>query len=236
VRRFIIFSLNIILLTSWGASIGLAQTKEANRLKSSATVLNEIMATPDKSIPEDLLTKCACVAVIPSMKKGGFIFGGRYGRGAVSCRKNGGTGEWGPPSMIQLTGGSFGLLAGGAAVDVVMLIMDMDGINSLIKNKFTLGGDASVAAGPVGRSSSAETDAYMKAKILSYSRSQGAFAGLELKGAVMKQDRDANQVLYGKIVGAKDLLFEGTEPVPKDAQDFIQTLNKYSPARYRKSS
>ena len=138
--------------------------------------------------------------------------------------------------MIGLTGGSFGLLAGGAAVDVVMLIMDLDGINSLIKNKFTLGGDASVAAGPVGRASTAETDAYMKAKILSYSRSQGIFAGLELKGAVMKQDRDANQVLYGKPVGAKDLLFDATEPVPKDAQEFIQTLIKYSPARYRKPS
>ena len=235
-RSFIIFSLIIVLLTSGGISIGQAQTKEANRLKSSATVLNEIMATPDKSIPEDLLTKCACVAIIPSMKKGGFIFGGRYGRGAVSCRKNGGTGEWGPPSMIKLTGGSFGLLAGGAAVDVVMLIMNLDGINSLIKNEFKLGGDASVAAGPVGRSSSAETDAYMKAKILSYSRSQGVFAGVELSGAVMKQDRDANQILYGKVVGAKDLLFDANEPVPKDAQEFIQTLNKYSPARYRKPS
>ena len=235
-RSFTIISLIIVLSTSWGVSIGQAQSKEADRLKSSATVLNEIMATPDKSIPEDLLTKCACVAVIPSMKKGGFIFGGRYGRGAVSCRKNGGTGEWGPPSMIKLTGGSFGLLAGGAAVDVVMLVMNLDGINSLIKNQFTLGGDASVAAGPVGRASSAETDAYMKAKILSYSRSQGVFVGLELNGAVMKQDRDANQVLYGKVVGAKDLLFDATEPVPKDAQDFIQTLNKYSPARYRKTS
>ncbi len=235
-RSFIIFSLIIILFTSGGISIGQAQTKEANRLKSSATVLNEIMATPDKSIPEDLLTKCACVVIIPSMKKGGFIFGGRYGRGAVSCRKNGGTGEWGPPSMVGLTGGSFGFLAGGAAVDVVMLIMDLNGINSLIKNNFTIGGDASAAAGPVGRSSSAETDAYMKAKILSYSRSQGIFAGVELNGAVLKQDRDANQVLYGKVVGAKDLLFDATEPVPKDAQEFIQTLNKYSPARYRKPS
>ena len=235
-RSFIIFSLIIVLLTSGGISIGQAQTKEANRLKSSATVLNEIMATPDKSIPSDLLTKCACVVIIPSMKKGGFIFGGRYGRGAVSCRKNGGTGEWGPPSMVGLTGGSFGFLAGGAAVDVVMLIMDLNGINSLIKNKFTIGGDASAAAGPVGRSSSAETDAYMKAKILSYSRSQGIFAGVELNGAVLKQDRDANQVLYGKVVGAKDLLFDATEPVPKDAQEFIQTLNKYSPARYRKPS
>jgi len=235
-RTSIIFFLISVWLTSWEASTGQAQSKEANRLNSSATILNEIMATPDKSIPIDLLTKSACVAVIPSMKKGGFIFGGRYGRGVVSCRKNSGTGEWGPPSMIKLTGGSVGLLAGGAAVDVVMLIMNLDGINSLIKNQFTLGGDASVAAGPVGRESSADTDVYMKAKILSYSRSQGVFAGVELNGAVLKQDRDANQRLYGKIVGEKDLVFDATEPVPKIAQEFIQTLNKYSPARYRKTS
>ena len=236
VRRSTIFSCLFVLLTSLEVSIGQAQSKEVDRLKSSATVLNEIMATPDKSIPTDLLTKCACVAVIPSMKKGGFIFGGRYGRGVVSCRKNGGTGEWGPPSMIGLTGGSFGLLIGGAAVDVVMLVMDLNGINSLIKNEFTLGGDASVAAGPVGRASTAETDAYMKAKILSYSRSQGVFAGLELKGAVLKQDRDANQRLYGKIVGAKDLLLEASQPIPQPAEGFIQVLNKHSPVRNRKAS
>ncbi|MFN8009359.1 MAG: lipid-binding SYLF domain-containing protein [Terriglobia bacterium] len=234
-RSFNTILLILALLTSWAVATCEAQSKEAERLKNSATVMNEIMAAPDKSIPTDLLVKCACVAVIPSMKKGGFIFGGRYGRGAVSCRKKGGTGDWGPPSMIELTGGSFGLQAGGAAVDVVLLIMELNGINSLIKNKFTLGGDASAAAGPVGRSSSAETDAYMKAKILSYSRSQGIFAGVELKGAVLKQDRDGNQRLYGKIVGAKDLLFDATEPIPKDAQPFIQTLEKYSPVRNRRT-
>jgi lipid-binding SYLF domain-containing protein len=167
------------------------------------------------------------------MKKGGFIFGGRYGKGVVSCRQNEGKGPWGPPVMIALGGGSFGLQIGGAAVDVVMLIMQRDGVNSLLKNSFTIGGDASAAAGPVGRAGTAETDAYLKAKILSYSRSRGVFAGLELKGAVVRQDRDGNENLYGKVVGAKDLLLYGQEPVPTDAQPLVQTLTKYSPERNR---
>jgi SH3 domain-containing YSC84-like protein 1 len=208
-----------------------ARTKEADRLEAAATVFQEIMDTPDNSIPSDLLTRSECIAIVPSMKKGGFIFGGRYGKGVVSCRQNEGKGPWGPPVMIALGGGSFGLQIGGAAVDVVMLIMQRDGVNSLLKNSFTIGGDASAAAGPVGRAGTAETDAYLKAKILSYSRSRGVFAGLELKGAVVRQDRDGNENLYGKVVGAKDLLLYGQEPVPTDAQPLVQTLTKYSPER-----
>lgn len=211
-----------------------AQTKEADRLEAAAKVFQEIMDTPDHSVPADLLERCECIAIVPSMKKGGFIFGGRYGKGVVSCRQNEGKGPWGPPAMIALGGGSFGLQIGGAAVDVVMLVMDRDGVNSLLKNQFTLGGDASAAAGPVGRAGTAETDAYLKAKILSYSRSRGAFAGLELKGSVVRQDRDGNQTLYGKPVGAKDLLMAAQEPIPRDAQPLIDVLTKYSPARNKR--
>ena len=213
-----------------------AQTKEADRLSAAATAFQEIMDTPDNSIPTDLLERSECIAIIPSMKKGGFILGGRYGKGVVTCRQDQGKGPWGAPAMIALGGGSFGLQIGVAAVDVVMLVMHRDGIDSLLRNKFTIGGDISAAAGPVGRAGTAETDAYMKAKILSYSRSRGVFAGLELKGAVLQQDRDGNQNLYGKPVGAKDLLISAQEPVPNDAKPLIDVLTKYSPLRNRKAS
>lgn len=224
----------VLVLLAASLSLVQGQTKEAGRLTAAATVFQEIMDTPDKSVPVDLLDRCECIAIIPSMKKGGFIFGGRYGKGVVSCRQDEGKGPWGPPAMLALGGGSFGLQIGAAAVDVVMLVMHRDGVNSLLKNKFTIGGDASAAAGPVGRAGTAETDAYMKAKILSYSRSRGVFAGLELKGAVLQQDRDGNQNLYGKPVGAKDLLMSAQEPVPNDAKPLIDVLRKYSPARNRK--
>src|SRR5262245_13027257 len=228
----------ILVLALLGASLSSfqAQTKEADRLSAAATAFQEIMNTPDNSIPTDLLERCECIVIIPSMKKGGFILGGRYGKGVVSCRQGEGKGPWGPPAMVALGGGSFGLQIGVAAVDVVMLVMHRDGIDSLLKNKFTIGGDASAAAGPVGRAGTAETDAYMKAKILSYSRSRGVFAGLELKGAVLQQDRDGNQNLYGKPVGAKDLLMSAQEPIPNDAKALIAALTKYSPARNRKPS
>jgi lipid-binding SYLF domain-containing protein len=233
-KRFCIITLLFMLVLS--VSLVRARTKEAGRLEASARVFQEIMDAPDRGIPTDLLERSECIAIIPSMKKGGFIFGGRYGKGVVSCRQNEGQGPWGPPAMIALKGGSFGLQIGGAAVDVVMLVMDREGVNSLLKSKFTLGGDASVAGGPVGRSGTAQTDAYLKAKILSYSRSRGVFAGLELKGAVVQQDRDGNQNLYGKVVGAKDLLMFAQEPVPAEAQPLIQVLTKYSPQRHRTTS
>ena len=226
----------IPVLVLLAASLSWGQTKEADRLSAAATAFQEIMDTPDSSVPTDLLERCECIAIIPSMKKGGFILGGRYGKGLVSCRRDEGKGPWGPPAMIALGGGSFGLQIGVAAVDVVMLVMHRDGIDSLLKSKFTVGGDVSAAAGPVGRAGTAETDAYMKAKILSYSRSRGVFAGLELKGAVLQQDRDGNQNLYGKPVGAKDLLISAQEPVPNDAKALIGVLTKYSPARNRKPS
>jgi len=169
--------------------------KQAGRLEAAVKVFHEIIDIPDSAIPNELLSRCECIAIIPSMKKGGFIVGGRHGKGAVSCRKGDGKGPWGPPAMIIVEGGSFGLQIGGAAVDVVMLFMDKEGVSSLLKGKFTVGADASAAAGPVGRDATAGTDVLMKAKILSYSRSRGAFAGFELKGAVVKQDKDGNRTL-----------------------------------------
>lgn len=204
-----------------------AQEKEKDRLVSAARVFEQIMEAPDKSIPQDLLEHCSCVAIVPSMLKGGFVIGGRYGRGVVVCR-NGERGPWGAPSMITLTGGSFGLQIGGAAVDVVMLVMGKDGVRTLLKNKFTLGGDASAAAGPVGRAGTAETDAYMNAKILSYSRSKGIFAGLELKGAVLQQDEGGNKAIYGREISARQILVEHSIPAPAVAKPLIAVLSKYS--------
>jgi SH3 domain-containing YSC84-like protein 1 len=167
--------------------------------------------------------------IIPGMKKGGFIVGGRYGKGMVSCRGKDKEG-WGAPSMLEMGGGSVGLQIGASAVDVVMLVMQREGMDSLLKDKFTLGGDASVAAGPVGRAGTAETDALMTAKILSYSRSKGVFAGLELKGSTLNQDNDANKALYGKHMDAKEILSsQGQVKSPAAAKPVIDVLNKYTP-------
>jgi lipid-binding SYLF domain-containing protein len=205
-----------------------ADEKETERLANSAKVFGEIMSAPDKAIPRDLLDKAECVAIIPSMKKAGFIAGARYGKGMISCRNNAKT-AWGAPAMVILEGGSFGLQIGGAAVDVVLLIMNRSGVDSLLSSKVTLGGDASVAGGPVGRATTAETDAAMKAKILSYSRSQGVFAGLELKGSTLRQDKDADKALYGKELQARVILSSGKVAVPTAAKPVIRVLTKYSP-------
>ncbi|MBL8149663.1 MAG: lipid-binding SYLF domain-containing protein [Blastocatellia bacterium] len=218
-----------LLFLSAATFIVYAENKEAERLQNCSKVINEIMDTPEQSIPKDLLDKCSCVAVIPSMKKAGFVVGGRYGKGAVACRQDNGKGAWGAPAMITLSGGSFGLQIGGAAIDVVMLIMNPDGIDYLLKDKFTIGGDASAAAGPVGRASSAETDAALSAKILTYSRSKGLFAGLELKGAVVKADQEGNQELYKRKVEAKEILRDNKVEVPTEAKPLIEALMKHSP-------
>ena len=170
----------------------------------------------------------AAQAVAPGMKKGGFIVGGSYGKGAVSCRGAGKKG-WGAPAMLEMGGGSVGLQLGASSTDVIMLIMNREGMDSLLKDKFTLGGDASIAAGPVGRAATAETDALMKAKILSYSRSNGVFAGVALKGSTLKQDDGANKDLYGKAMDATAIL-NGKTPAPAGATAMIQPLMKYSPA------
>ena len=215
-----------LLLTLSGGLL-LADKATDERLGNAAKAFQEIMSAPDKGIPGNVLDKAACVIVVPGMKKGGFIVGGSFGRGAISCRGAGNKG-WGAPAMVELGGGSVGFQIGAEATDVVMLVMNRDGIESLLKSKFTLGGEASVAGGPVGRSSSAETDAAMKSKILSYSRSRGAFAGVSLNGSTLKQDNDANKALYGKPMDATAIM-AGT-PSPAAAAPMLQALNKYSPA------
>jgi lipid-binding SYLF domain-containing protein len=216
----------IALLLSLPSGPLLADKETDERLANAARAFEEIMSAPDKGIPGGVLNKAECVVVVPGMKKGGFIIGGSFGRGAISCRDKGKTG-WGAPAMVELGGGSVGFQIGAEATDVVMLVMNRTGIDSLLKSKFTLGGDASVAGGPVGRESSAETDAAMKAKILSYSRSRGVFAGISLKGTTLHQDEDANKAVYGKPLDSVAILGGGV-PMPAAAKPLTQVLTKYS--------
>ena len=205
-----------------------------DRVVRAAVVLKEIAETPDKGIPKDLLDKCSCVAVIPSVKKLAFIFGGNYGKGVMSCRTDNGSGPWSAPSMMMLGGASFGLQIGAQATDLVLVIMNVSGLESLLDSQFTLGGDASVAAGPVGRSASAETDAWLTAKILAYSRAKGVFGGLSLKGGVVRPDKDANFVLYGKQLEPRSILLNPTNEVPKDAKILLDELTRISPKKIAK--
>src|SRR5215467_6800899 len=207
-----------------------AQEKENARLKESATVLKEILGTPDKGIPRDLMNKAECVVVFPSVKKAAFVVGGSYGRGVITCRSGQNfTGKWSAPSMFALEGASFGLQIGGQATDFVLLIMNESGANSVMSSKVKLGGDASVAAGPVGRNTSAETDIVMKAQILSWSRAQGVFAGISLAGSTMRSDDGANEKLYGQKLTAKEIVREGKVPAPPSAMPLLNLLNKATP-------
>jgi SH3 domain-containing YSC84-like protein 1 len=196
------------------------------RLRTSTQIFNEIMATPDKSIPTDLLEKAECVVIVPSMKKGAFIIGGQYGKGFVSCRRTGGRG-WGAPAAIRIEGGSVGFQIGGQSADLVMLVMNRRGMEQLTKSKFTLGGDASVAAGPVGRTTSAQTDAFMTAEILSWSRTKGVFAGISLNGATLRSDEDVNKELYGRKLPTQDIILTNIKP-PTAAAGLIAALDRYS--------
>lgn len=208
-----------------------AQTKrlkdEAGQSQKAAKVFREIMDTPDKEIPRELLDKAACVAVFPEVIKAGFIVGGRGGRGVASCRTAVG---WSAPIYLNLGGGSFGLQIGAQSTDFVLLIKNREGINSLLSDKFTLGADASVAAGPVGRQAGAETDLKFDAQILSYSRSKGLFAGLELKGVVISPDKDDMRDVYGDGVTATEVL-TGTIPAPSSVRMFPDTLGRYSASK-----
>jgi lipid-binding SYLF domain-containing protein len=198
--------------------------KPAERLKAAAAVLDEIQSAPDKGIPEEVMSSAECVAVVPSMLKGGFVFGARYGRGVASCRTAKG---WSAPAFFSITGGSFGLQIGGQAVDLVMLVMNQQGMNNLLASKFKLGADASVAAGPVGRHAAADTDWKMRAQVLSYSRARGVFAGLELNGAVIKQDKSSTYEFYQKMVPFKAAL-SGSAATPSGAYPFLNTLAKWA--------
>jgi lipid-binding SYLF domain-containing protein len=208
----------------------MAQDKEVDRLKESYDVLKEILASPDKGIPMDLLHKAECVVVYPSVKKAAFGVGGSYGRGAITCRSGASfNGPWSAPGMFALEGVSFGFQIGGDATDFVLLIMNEKGANSVMSSKVKLGADAAAAAGPVGRTASAETDVVMKAEILSWSRARGVFAGVSLSGSTMRSDDDANKNLYGKKLTAKDIVRDGKVTTPEAGKPLIDLLQMTSP-------
>lgn len=215
-----------VCLTAMLAVPLVAQKDVDARLRAATEDLHAMTNASDKGIPTDLLNKASCVVVIPNLKKGGFIVGGEYGAGFFSCRKSSGVG-WSAPGCIKMTGGKFGLLIGGAETDVVMLVMNQGGMEHLLSDKFQLGGDATAVAGPVGRDASAMTDAEMHAQILSYSRSRGIFGGLDLSGAAVTQDGDANRALYGHDISNKSIVSE-SPAVPAAAETFVHTLNRLS--------
>ncbi len=197
---------------------------EAKRVQNAANVLNDIMKTPDKGIPDSVMKNAMCVGVVPSMKKAGFVFGGEYGKGVASCHDAHG---WSAPAPFTLGGGTWGLQIGGEAVDVVFLIMNNKGMEDLLSSKFTLGADASVAAGPVGRQAEGDTDWKMKAEVLTYSRARGIFAGLTLNGAVIAQDHDATKAFYGNDASFRSIL-KGEVPAPSGSAPFLSALRQFS--------
>ncbi len=220
----------LLVMLLFSAVSVMAQSKEDDRLKNSYTVLKEILNTPDQGIPRDLLNKSECVIVYPSVLKAAFIVGGSYGRGVITCRTGAGhNGPWSAPAMFALEGGSFGFQIGGEATDFVLLVMNDSGANSVLSSKVKLGADASAAAGPVGRSASAETDVVMKAEMLSYSRARGVFAGVSLEGSTMRSDGDANKAVYGKELTAMEIVQGGKVKTPAAGQPLIHLLNKVTP-------
>ena len=202
------------------------ESEPAKRLGEAATVFSEIMDTPDKGIPQDLLEKAHCIVIVPGLKKGAFIVGAKYGKGYLSCRKQSGAG-WSAPGTVRIEGGSVGFQIGGSETDVIMLVMNQRGVDQLLSSQFTLGGAGEVAAGPVGRTAAAETDAYLRAEILSWSRARGVFAGLSLQGATLRQDLDDNATLYGKNLENRAIVTTGIAPPPA-AEKLLSLLNKYS--------
>jgi lipid-binding SYLF domain-containing protein len=215
-----------LILPVISCGILLAQTESAKRLDEAATVLKEVMDISDKAIPQSLLDKAECAVIVPGLKKGAFIIGGKFGRGFVSCRKKDGIG-WSAPAAVRVEGGSFGLQIGGSETDVIMLVMNERGVDRLLSSKFTLGADASVAAGPVGRTATAETDAMMTAEILTWSRTRGVFAGVSLQGATLRQEESVNKELYGRALQNREIV-TGNQAIPQPAAKLIDLLVKYS--------
>ncbi len=207
-----------------------AQQKEQERLSGSYDVMRAALDMPDKGIPLDLLNKADCVVVFPSVKKAAFVFGASYGRGVMTCRSGANfRGPWSAPAFFALEGGSFGLQIGGEATDFVLLVMNERGAKSVMTSKVKLGGDASVAAGPVGRATSAETDIVMSAEILSWSRNRGIFAGISLEGSTLRSDDDANKNFYGKDLNAKQIILQGRVKTPSAGKALVSLLDKTSP-------
>lgn len=220
----ILVTLAATLLASTMAVAADEPSEQVKRMDAAAAVLDEIMGTPDKGIPEELLDSAKCVAVIPSMVKIGFVFGGRHGRGLATCRTKSG---WSAPAPFTVTGGSWGLQIGGEAVDVVMLVMNDNGMEKMLSSKFKIGADASAAAGPVGRHVEGETDWKMRAEVLTYSRARGAFAGVTVNGASITQDKDGTRILYGRMIPSAQIL-KGQVKDPQGSHKFLATVKKYA--------
>jgi SH3 domain-containing YSC84-like protein 1 len=224
------------LLVSVAAPSWSEKAAQEKRLQESAEVVREILALPE-GIPEDILNKAECVCVFPSVKKVALGVGGSYGKGALVCRTGPEfKGPWGEPAMMRLEGGSFGFQIGGTVIDFVLLVMNPKGTGSLLSSKVKLGADATVAAGPVGRTAAAATDAFMDAEILSYSRSKGLFAGISLEGSTVREDSGDNEDLYGRKIGAKEIVLEGKATLPEAAKPLIAALEKASPGESKGES
>jgi lipid-binding SYLF domain-containing protein len=228
-QRFLssIISVTLLICCQQSALAGIS-SKVTDRFQRSGQVLQEMIGAPDKGIPKGMLDHARCVAVVPSLKKGGLGLGARFGHGFVTCRR-GGTGAWGPVSSFKIAGGTMGFQIGLESVDVVLLFVNQRGVEKLLQDQFSLGGDASISAGPVGRTAEAETDVLLRSEIYSYARSRGLFAGIALDGARMYQDGDVNKDLYGREVKATDILVTPKVGMPAGAAPLISVLNKYSP-------
>lgn len=219
-------TLRLFAALTLSAGLAAAANEAVDRLPVAASAFREVMGIPDKSIPQELMAKAECIVIVPDLKKGAFIIGAQYGKGFVFCRKSNGVG-WSAPGAVRVEGGSFGLQIGGSVTDVFMLVMNEKGRDRLLSTKFTLGGEASAAAGPVGRTTQAETDAALTAEILTWSRSRGLFAGISLKGSTLREDPEWNDELYGKKITNKEIIGGSMAP-PGAAADLMKELNRYS--------
>src|SRR5579863_181934 len=222
-KRLVIATLALAPLLS-------AASEPAKRLNEAADVFTEVMSAPDKGIPKELLENAHCIVIVPGLKTAAFVVGGKYGKGYLSCRKGNGSG-WSAPATVRIEGGSFGFQIGGSETDLIMLVMNARGEDKLLSSKFTLGAEGSVAAGPVGRTTTAQTDAQMHAENLSWSRSQGLFAGVALEGATLRQDLDDNAALYGERLENRQIVTTAVH-TPAAAAKLIDQLNKYSPREH----
>ena len=227
-----IFATLMMMVFLCGVSLADQRSDDIDRVESAATVLDEIMAARDAGIPEDIMGSAKCVAVVPSMLKGAFLIGVNRGKGIASCRTEKG---WSAPAFFVLEGGSFGFQIGGQAVDLIMLVMNDNGMKNLLASKFKLGADASVAAGPVGRQAEGMTDWKMRAEVLTYSRARGVFAGISLNGASIRQHRDDTRAFYGRMVPFSTLLVGNLYPAPKEAAPWLVALQKYAPIYIRQA-
>jgi SH3 domain-containing YSC84-like protein 1 len=216
----VVMALSVAMTTVQAADLSRSQ---ANRIQEAATVLKEIQGVPDKGIPQDLWGRAACVIVVPSLKKAAFVFGGEYGKGLMSCRHGD---DWTAPIFMRIEKGSWGLQIGAQSIDLVLLVMNEKGMEKMLRNKVSLGAEASAAAGPVGRDARAATDAQMQAEILSYSRTQGLFAGINLSGGVVRADADDNYDLYGSGIAAKDVVMNGSVKAPASTSSFMAALHR----------